>query len=90
MLSAKNIQAMNGFEKVFIIFAAAFTLEEYTASKEHGWSSTCQAYIYPFRLINVVRPCYQSISPMYAGKVARISSILILLFPPISLAMERV
>ena len=30
---------MNGFEKVFIMFASAFALEEYTASKEHGWTS---------------------------------------------------
>lgn len=30
---------MNAFEVVFIVFAAAFTLEEYTASKEHGWGS---------------------------------------------------
>lgn len=30
---------MNGFEMVFILFAAAFTLEEYTASKEYGWGS---------------------------------------------------
>ena len=34
---------MNGFEKVFIIFAAAFALEEYTASKEHGWTSESPA-----------------------------------------------
>lgn len=38
-LLAKNIDAMNGFEKIFILFATAFALEEYTASKEHGWTS---------------------------------------------------
>ncbi|KAI8980049.1 hypothetical protein BD414DRAFT_493449 [Trametes punicea] len=37
-LSNKDMQTMNGFEIVFIIFAAAFALEEYTASKEHGWT----------------------------------------------------
>jgi hypothetical protein len=26
-------------EILFIIFAVAFTLEEYTASREHGWDS---------------------------------------------------
>ena len=38
---------MNTFEKVFIVFAAAFALEEYTASKEHGWTSefhTCHSH----------------------------------------------
>lgn len=35
----KDMDFMNGFEFVFIIFAAAFALEEYTASKEHGWTS---------------------------------------------------
>ncbi len=34
---------MNGFEKVFIIFATAFALEEYTASKEHGYTSEYRA-----------------------------------------------
>lgn len=31
--------AMNVFEVVFIVFASAFTLAEYTASQEHGWGS---------------------------------------------------
>ena len=39
--TAKNLNEMNGFEKVFILFATAFALEEYTASKEHGWTSGC-------------------------------------------------
>ena len=30
---------MTPFEIVFVVFAAAFALEEYTASKEHGWDS---------------------------------------------------
>ncbi|PCH42243.1 hypothetical protein WOLCODRAFT_137784 [Wolfiporia cocos MD-104 SS10] len=37
-LSNREIPHMNGFEIVFVVFAAAFTLDEYTASKEHGWS----------------------------------------------------
>lgn len=31
--------SMNVFEVVFIVFASAFTLAEYTASQEHGWGS---------------------------------------------------
>ena len=51
-LSAKNLDAMNGFEKVFIVFAAAFALEEYTASKEHGWTSKLFPHSFrPFILI---------------------------------------
>ncbi|KAI0951035.1 hypothetical protein AcW1_008184 [Taiwanofungus camphoratus] len=36
-LSNRDINKMNAFEIIFIIFAVAFTLDEYTASKEHGW-----------------------------------------------------
>ncbi|KAJ7104262.1 receptor-activated Ca2+-permeable cation channel [Mycena belliarum] len=36
-LSNKNPQQLNFWETVFIVFAAAFALEEYTASNEHGW-----------------------------------------------------
>ncbi|EMD33909.1 hypothetical protein CERSUDRAFT_107712 [Gelatoporia subvermispora B] len=36
-LSSRDVNYMNGFEIVFVIFALAFALEEYTASKEHGW-----------------------------------------------------
>ncbi len=39
IMPAKDLNTMNGFEKVFIVFAAAFALEEYTASKEYGWTS---------------------------------------------------
>ncbi|KAI0635594.1 hypothetical protein C8Q77DRAFT_1155382 [Trametes polyzona] len=37
-LSKKDMNAMNVFELIFIVFATAFALEEYTASKEHGWT----------------------------------------------------
>ncbi|KAH8980895.1 hypothetical protein EDB92DRAFT_1899322 [Lactarius akahatsu] len=34
----KDLNTPNAFEVLFIVFAAAFALEEYTASVEHGWS----------------------------------------------------
>ncbi|GBE88279.1 hypothetical protein BKA93DRAFT_827390 [Sparassis latifolia] len=36
-LSSRNLNKMNPFEIIFVIFATAFTLAEYTSSKEHGW-----------------------------------------------------
>ncbi|PFH52912.1 hypothetical protein AMATHDRAFT_138783 [Amanita thiersii Skay4041] len=33
----RDVNRLNTWEVVFIIFAAAFTLDEYTASNEHGW-----------------------------------------------------
>ncbi|KAJ7475729.1 receptor-activated Ca2+-permeable cation channel [Mycena latifolia] len=36
-LSNKDPERVNFWEVVFIMFAAAFALEEYTASNEHGW-----------------------------------------------------
>ncbi|KAI0687685.1 hypothetical protein BC835DRAFT_1408332 [Cytidiella melzeri] len=36
-ISTKDLDHLTLFEVVFIVFAAAFALEEYTASKEHGW-----------------------------------------------------
>ncbi|EED84303.1 predicted protein [Postia placenta Mad-698-R] len=38
-LSNQQVERLTAFEIVFIIFATAFTLEEYTASKEHGWGT---------------------------------------------------
>lgn len=35
----KDLDAPHPFEVLFIIFAAAFALEEYTASRQHGWVS---------------------------------------------------
>lgn len=37
--SDKDLESMTFFEVVFIIFAVAFALDEYTASREHGWNS---------------------------------------------------
>ncbi|KAH8100884.1 hypothetical protein BXZ70DRAFT_936367 [Cristinia sonorae] len=36
-LSSKDLNQTNPIEIVFIVFAVAFALEEYTASREHGW-----------------------------------------------------
>ena len=35
----KDLDSLHHFEVIFIIFAAAFALEEYTASIQHGWGS---------------------------------------------------
>ncbi|KAI0303626.1 hypothetical protein B0F90DRAFT_1809383 [Multifurca ochricompacta] len=35
----KDLNAVHPFEVLFIVLAAAFALEEYTASIEHGWGS---------------------------------------------------
>ena len=42
----KDLDHMTPFEVAFIVFVAAFALEEYTASKEHGWESEsdCDRY----------------------------------------------
>ncbi|CAL1716889.1 unnamed protein product [Somion occarium] len=37
LLCLANLTRMTPFEILFIVFASAFALEEYTASKEHGW-----------------------------------------------------
>lgn len=37
--SDKDLNHMTPFEVIFIVYATAFALEEYTASKEHGWGS---------------------------------------------------
>ncbi|TFK83312.1 hypothetical protein K466DRAFT_665921 [Polyporus arcularius HHB13444] len=60
-LYTKDPNAMNGFEKVFIIFATAFALEEYTASKEHGYT------IYFANLWNVFDTSFVVIFLVYLG-----------------------
>ncbi|KAG5636759.1 hypothetical protein H0H81_006949 [Sphagnurus paluster] len=42
-LSNHDKMQITGWETLFIIFAAAFTLEEYTAATEHGWISKIEA-----------------------------------------------
>lgn len=41
----KDLNTPNAFEILFIVFAAAFALEEYTASVEHGWSGECGHHV---------------------------------------------
>jgi hypothetical protein len=41
-ITDKNLDAPHPFEILFIIFAVAFALEEYTASRQHGWISECR------------------------------------------------
>lgn len=41
LFTDKDLNTPNAFELLFIVFAAAFALEEYTASVEHGWSGKC-------------------------------------------------
>ncbi|KAI0707123.1 hypothetical protein C8Q76DRAFT_748084 [Earliella scabrosa] len=60
-LFTKNLNEMNGFEKVFILFATAFALEEYTASKEHGWT------IYIANLWNVFDSSFIVVFLVYLG-----------------------
>lgn len=42
--SDKDLDSPHLFELLFIIFAAGFALDEYTASIQHGWSSTFRYY----------------------------------------------
>ncbi|KAL1940266.1 hypothetical protein VTO73DRAFT_9218 [Trametes versicolor] len=60
-LSNKDMNAMNVFEVVFIVIASAFALEEYTASKEHGWT------IYIANLWNVFDSSFIVIFLVYLG-----------------------
>ena len=41
ILLDKDLNTPNAFEVLFIVFATAFALKEYTASIEHGWSGEC-------------------------------------------------
>ncbi|EPT01375.1 hypothetical protein FOMPIDRAFT_133127 [Fomitopsis schrenkii] len=60
-LSNREAGRMNAFEVVFIVFAAAFTLEEYTASKEHGWG------IYMANMWNVFDTSFVVVFLAYLG-----------------------
>ncbi|KAI0077860.1 hypothetical protein K474DRAFT_1661071 [Panus rudis PR-1116 ss-1] len=60
-LSNRDLHYMTPFEIVFIVFAAAFALEEYTASKEHGWG------IYIASLWNVFDTSFVIIFLAYLG-----------------------
>lgn len=38
MFTAKDVNRMSVWEEIFIVFAAAFVLDEYSASIEYGWN----------------------------------------------------
>ncbi|GLB40556.1 putative receptor-activated Ca2 -permeable cation channel [Lyophyllum shimeji] len=60
-LSTQDKSAVTFWEVVFIIFAAAFTLEEYTAATEHGW------ILYIANLWNVFDFSFIAIFLVYLG-----------------------
>ncbi|KAJ7052582.1 receptor-activated Ca2+-permeable cation channel [Mycena amicta] len=60
-LSTQNYEKVTLWEAVFFIFAAAFTLEEYTASNENGW------IIYIANMWNVFDTSFVLIFLCYAG-----------------------
>ncbi|KAH9998811.1 hypothetical protein BJV74DRAFT_187360 [Russula compacta] len=58
-LSYKDLDTPHLFEVLFIIFAAAFALEEYTASIEHGWG------IYIANMWNVFDTSFIVVTALY-------------------------
>lgn len=40
-MTHRDLEHLHAFEVVFMVFALAFALDEYTASIEHGWKSKC-------------------------------------------------
>ncbi|KAJ8078670.1 hypothetical protein PM082_012953 [Marasmius tenuissimus] len=60
-LSNKDPLSMNFWELLFILFAAAFALEEYTAATEHGW------IIYIANMWNVFDTSFVAIFFLYLG-----------------------
>ncbi|KAI0300759.1 hypothetical protein BC826DRAFT_1096100 [Russula brevipes] len=55
----KDLNALHPFEVLFIIFAVAFALEEYTASIEHGWG------IYMANMWNVFDTAFIVVTALY-------------------------
>ena len=43
----KDSEVMTSFEIAFIVYTVSFALDEYTASKEHGWESELSSFSYP-------------------------------------------
>ncbi|OCH84728.1 hypothetical protein OBBRIDRAFT_741085 [Obba rivulosa] len=60
-LSNRDVKQMDIFEIIFTIFSVAFALDEYTASKEHGWG------IYIANLWNVFDTSFVVIFFIYLG-----------------------
>ncbi|KAH9989483.1 hypothetical protein BJV77DRAFT_1151491 [Russula vinacea] len=58
-LAHKDLDAPHPFEILFIVFAAAFALEEYTASRQHGW------VIYIANMWNVFDTAFVVITALY-------------------------
>ena len=38
-MTHRDLEHLHAFEIIFMVFALAFALDEYTASMEHGWKS---------------------------------------------------
>ncbi|KAA1467684.1 hypothetical protein DENSPDRAFT_813509 [Dentipellis sp. KUC8613] len=68
-LAYQDTKALHPFELTFILFATAFALEEYTASKEHGWG------IYIANMWNVFDTSFVIIFLLYL--ILRIRGLLI-------------
>ncbi|KAH9177399.1 hypothetical protein EDB89DRAFT_2112315 [Lactarius sanguifluus] len=58
-ITDKDLNTPNAFEVLFIVFAAAFALEEYTASVEHGWSGKS------FQMWNVFDSTFIVVTTLY-------------------------
>ena len=44
-ISDRDVNKITPWEFTFIVFAAAFTLDEYTVANEHGWISVLPAFM---------------------------------------------
>ncbi|KAI0042867.1 hypothetical protein FA95DRAFT_1609847 [Auriscalpium vulgare] len=60
-LSYRDVNALHPFEVLFLVFAAAFALEEYTASMEHGWG------IYIANMWNIFDTSFIVVTLVYVG-----------------------
>ncbi|EGO24559.1 hypothetical protein SERLADRAFT_356145 [Serpula lacrymans var. lacrymans S7.9] len=60
-LYSRELESVTFWEVVFLVFAAAFTLKEYTATKEHGWT------IYIANIWNVFDVSFVSVFVAYLG-----------------------
>lgn len=60
-LAAKDVNRMSVWEEIFIVFAAAFVLDEYSASIEYGWN------VYMANIWNVFDACFIAVFLLYFG-----------------------
>ena len=63
-ISDKDLDAPHPFEILFIIFAVAFALEEYTASRQHGWISE-------YRYHDTLSSCINQVSSLHCKREDR-------------------